>query len=42
MTIMFGELHFGRPPADPHFDPDPLPQGQKLKLGETKIYNLHK
>ena len=25
---MFGEIHFGQPPGDPHFDP--LPRAQKL------------
>ena len=31
---MFGEIHFGRPPSDPHFDL--LPGAQKSKLGQTK------
>ena len=30
---MFGELHFGQPPADTHFEP--LPQPQKSKSGKT-------
>ena len=33
---MFGEIHFGRPPGDPHFDP--LPRAQKSKLGQTKKF----
>ena len=33
--IMFGEIHFGRPPADPHFDP-PSP-GPKIKIGPNKL-----
>ena len=31
---MFREIHFGRPPGDPNFDP--LPGAQKSNLGQTK------